>query len=232
MTSQDGYQWQMAQDNPVFITDQIPYGQGQADVSSVLVLDDGTWIMYFHTIGNGKIGLTTSTSPLGIWEVLPKPILESGPQGSWDQYGLFWPSVVRDEAGYRMYYGGKFASGTAIGLATSKDGIHWPKYNDPATTDDAHAESDPVLNADVDWEYKKADRPRVQHTPDGWVMIFQAGQIEMRGLAISNDGIDWETYPANPIFYQDKFPIAGAKTWDTTWSIRAILIITSWSLAP
>jgi hypothetical protein len=47
-------------------------------------------------------------------------------------------------------------------------------------------------------------------------MIYQAGAaVEMRGLAISNDGIQWEKYPGNPIFRKDVFPISNAKTWDT-----------------
>ncbi len=215
MTSTDGYHWQLEQETPILVTDQIPFGQGKADISSMQVTDDGTWLMYFHTTSDGQIGMATAASPLGPWQVLPEPILTAGPQGSWDQYGLFWPSVVRTEDGYRMYYGGKFASGMAIGLAKSEDGLHWEKYDDPATTEKAYAESDPILKADMDWEFSKVDRPRVQYSPDGWVIIFQAGPIEQRGLALSNDGIHWKKYPENPIFTSEKFPIPGAKTWDT-----------------
>ena len=216
MTSTDGYHWKMAQDAPVLTSDQIPFGDGKADVSSVVVMDDGTWVMYFHTVSDGEIGRATATSPLGPWEVDPEPILKPGPEGAWDQLGLEWPSVVKDGDEFRMYYGVKTTDGHAISFATSAEGIHWTKYNDTETTDEQFAESDPVFIKDAEWEDNKVDRPRAVRSPDGWVMIYQAGtSVEMRGLAISNDGIEWEKYPENPIFNKDVFPIPNAKTWDT-----------------
>ena len=202
-TSDDGYHWQMAQDAPVFVTDQIPFGGGKADVSSAIVTDDGTWAIYFHTVGGGEIGRATAASPLGPWVVDPNPVLKPTADG-WDQRGLNWPSIVRDGDEYRMYYGVQTRGGNAIGLATSTDGIQWTKYDEP------------VLVAEADWESVKVDRPRVTKSPDGWIMIYQAGlRIEERGIAVSDDGIHWEKYPANPIFNKDVFPIPNAKTWDT-----------------
>ena len=215
MTSDDGYEWQMAQDEPVFTTDQVPFGDGKADVSSVIVMDDGTWALYFHTISGGEIGRATASSPLGPWTVDADPILKPTLE-AWDRYGLGWPSVVEDGSGFRMYYGAQTKEGYAISFATSSDGVHWTKYDDPETTDELYAESDPVITTSAEWEYQKADRPRVVKSPDGWVMIYQAGSsIETRGLAISNDGITWEKYSANPIFNKEAFPIPNAKTWDT-----------------
>ena len=216
MTSRDGYRWRMAQETPVFTTDRIPYGDGEADVSSVVVMEDGNWVMYFHTIDDGEIGRATAASPLGPWAVDPDPVLKPGSEVAWDQLGLGWPSVVKDGDELRMYYGVKTTDGYAISLATSSDGINWTKYNDPATTEDEFAESDPVFTGSEEWEGKRVDRPRVVKSPDGWVMIYQGGAtVEKRGLAISNDGILWEKYPANPIFHQDVFPIPRARTWDT-----------------
>jgi predicted GH43/DUF377 family glycosyl hydrolase len=216
MTSDDGYRWQMAQDAPVLTTDQIPFGDGEADVSSVVVMDDGTWLMYFHTVGGGEIGRATAASPLGPWAVDENPNLKPGSQGAWDQLGLEWPSVVKEGDEFRMYYGVKTKEGHAIGLATSTDGINWTKYDNPETMEEQFAESDPIFVKGEDWEYNKVDRPRVVKSPDGWVMIYQAGiSVEMRGLALSNDGIHWEKYSANPIFTKDVFPIPNAKTWDT-----------------
>jgi predicted GH43/DUF377 family glycosyl hydrolase len=203
MTSDDGYDWQMVQDAPVFTTDQIPFGNGKADVSSIIVMDDGTWVMYFHTVGGGEIGRATAASPTGPWAVDADPVLKPNLE-AWDRYGLGWPSVVKEGSEYRLYYGAQTKEGFALGLATSEDGIQWEKYPEP------------VLVAESDWEYNKVDRPRVVKSPDGWVMIYQAGtKVEERGLAISNDGIHWEKYSDNPIFNKDVFPIPNAKTWDT-----------------
>jgi len=216
MISTDGYLWAMVQDAPVFTTDQVPFGEGKADVSSALVLDDGTWVLYFHTVGDGEIGLATSASPLGPWTVNPDPILLPGPQGTWDQRGLGWPSVGYDGSAYFMYYGAQNRGGFSIGLATSADGLHWEKYNDPDTIEEKFAESDPVLLNDADWESIKVDRPRVVASPDGFVMIYQGGTaVEDRGLAISEDGIHWENYTDNPVFNSAVFPIPNARTWDT-----------------
>jgi len=132
MTSDDGYHWQMVQDEPVLTTDQIPFGDGNADVSSVLVMDDGTWVMYFHTVGSGEIGRATAASPIGPWVVDADPVLGPGPQGAWDQLGLEWPSVIsviKDACSFRMYYSAQTKDGYAISFATSTDGITWTKYN-------------------------------------------------------------------------------------------------------
>ncbi|MGD8604361.1 MAG: hypothetical protein PVF49_07305 [Anaerolineales bacterium] len=215
MTSPDGLHWEIAQDQPVFTSDQVPYGEGQADVSSAQVLDDGTWVLYFHTITDGQIGLATSDSPLGPWTVMPEPVLDAGPEGSWNDRGVYWPDVIRVDNTYYMYFAGRTAANTSIGLATSEDGRTWSAYDDPSTSEERYAHSDPVLEADADWQLFKADRPRVQHTPDGWVMIFSGSQVELRGLALSRDGLVWETYPNNPFMGPENFPISNARTWDT-----------------
>ena len=97
MTSADGYHWAMVQDAPVFTTDQVPFGEGKADVSSALVLDDGTWVMYFHTVGDGEIGLATSASPLGPWAVNPDPILLPGPRGPGIREGWAGPAFFMEK---------------------------------------------------------------------------------------------------------------------------------------
>jgi dienelactone hydrolase len=216
MTSLDGAAWEMVQDEPIFTTDQVPYGKGYADISSVVVLADGSWVMYFHTVGEGQIGLATAASPLGPWRVDPEPVLLPGPEGAWDADGLGWPSVVRDGVGFRMYYGAEESGHYAIGMATSPDGLQWTKYDDPETIAAPFIESDPVLIPSDDWERIKVDRPRAAVSPDGWVMLYQGGlAVEQRGLAVSADGIHWTRHPANPIFRSESFPIEGARTWDT-----------------
>lgn len=215
MTSADGYHWQMAQAAPVFTTDHIPFGGGHADVSAAVILPDGRWALYFHTITGGEIGRLTAPSPLGPWVADAAPVLRPGPAGEWDQYWLGWPSIVQEGGNFRLYYGARTRDGYAIGLATSADGLTWTKYNDSATVGEPFAYSDPVLVAGADWELTKVDRPRVVKTPDGWVMLYQGGPaIEARGLALSRDGLHWQKYPANPIFHRDVFPIPNAKTWD------------------
>lgn len=113
----------------------------------------------------GITSLKCSCARKGLWVPADLP----GSAGAWDENGVFWPSVVCEDDGYRLYYGGQNALGTAIGFSTS---------------------------------------------PDGWVMIYQSGPVEMRGLALSDDGVHWQTYPSNPVFTKASFPIPNAKTWD------------------
>lgn len=47
-------------------------------------------------------------------------------------------------------------------------------------------------------------------------MIYQGGsQVENRGLALSDDGITWTKYEANPFITKDSFPIKNVRDWDT-----------------
>ncbi len=92
-----------------------------------------------------RIGLATSRDGLN-WELANdgRPVLDLGPAGSFDDTGLAHPFVMRVGDEYRMWYGG--IDGRAarhlgllpshvrieqIGLATSKDGIHWQRSTKP-----------------------------------------------------------------------------------------------------
>lgn len=109
------------------------------------------------------------------------------------------PSVVRTDEGYVMFYAGQKGSVAAIGKATSADGRHWIKYDDPATTEAPYAESDPIFTGSTDaaWDRGSVYQPRVQYTPDGWVMLYAANSSALtttppkHGLAISQDGLTW-----------------------------------------
>ena len=95
-----------------------------------------------------------------------------------------------------------------IGMATSPDGVHWQKYNDPATNDPAFAESDPVLKVSAEgWDSTRVIDPNVIQTADGWEMIYLAtsgsgkftqGEFSF-GVASSPDGIQWTKSDRNPV---------------------------------
>ncbi len=85
-------------------------------------------------------------------DTLNNPVLEVGSPGSWDEYAVSIPFVHRIDSTYYMWYFGWknnpfYFEGENIkgGLAFSNDGIHWTKYDDPATISAPYAESDPVL---------------------------------------------------------------------------------------
>ena len=150
-------------------------------------------------------GRITAAGPDGPWRVDPEPMLEPGPQGSIDAGGLQWPSVVRTEAGYLLYYTAKaepsaFAPGT-IAVATSTDGVTWERRPEP------------VLIADQSWEVGSVDRPRAIATDDGIVMVYAGRQLTDRDVAWSDDGLTLRKDGDAPLMTAADFPIAGG-AWD------------------
>ena len=208
LTSTDGVAWTLAASTPAFSSDEVPFAEPGADVSTAFVDDDGTWTLIFQTVNfidASSLGRATAPGPDGPWAIDPEPVLEPGAEGEWDAGGLAWPSVVRTDDGWAMYYAGADRPRTpsqAIGLATSTDGVTWTKHDTP------------VLLPAAAWEGAGMDRPRVQRTDVGWVMLYTGRTLNDRGLAWSDDGVAWTTDPANPVITETDFPIDG-NTWDT-----------------
>jgi predicted GH43/DUF377 family glycosyl hydrolase len=217
LTSQDGITWTEAQEDPVLFTDDVPYAGTAALASSVLVEEDGTWVLYFYTWAGAaadttsSIGRATADDPLGPWTVDAEPVLSPGSEGAWDSRQVMQPKVLQTDDGYVMYYSavGTDLTGVTgqIGMATSPDGVTWTKYDDPDTTDTLYAESDPITLVD---EGRLVSRPNVMQTPDGWVMLFRSADASTRRdhqvrAAASDDGITW-TASATPLFTLTSLP--------------------------
>ena len=232
VTSPDGYTWTKQGEEPIFKTEDVPYAKIAMYASSALVEADGTWVMYFYTWdsrsnpSDSVIGRATAPSPLGPWVADAEPVLKPGATGEWDDKQVLAPHVLKTDEGYTMYYSGVDTSGTQmIGRATSRDGIHWAKYNDDSTTDKPFAQSDPVFQPGEKgaWDQGWVHQPRVFRTTDGWVMIYRGvsaarGASMKLGIASSRDGIHWERYARNPLFQPTD--IKGAKQF---WFTNAIL---------
>lgn len=208
LTSPDGLVW-TASEKPVFTTDEVSYAGLSIGASSILVEDDGTWVLYFYIydtgswpITEGAIGRATADNPLGPWTPMEEPVLLPGTEGEWDGEQVSHPNVIRTAEGYVMYYSGystmRSRPTRTIGIATSEDGIEWTKYDDPSTTEAPFAESDSILVADQDWEGREVFMPRVQPSDGGWIMIYKAASPGL-GLALSEDGIHWSKHETNPI---------------------------------
>lgn len=206
MVSDDGVNWEAVQDNPVIVTEDVPYAEVAALASSVRVEDDGTWVLYFYTwntragrSGESTIGRATADSPSGPWEVDPEPLLAGGEEGSWDEHGVAAPSVVKTDDGYLMtYYGIDVDDVMRIGVATSLDGITWEK-----------SEANPVLTATEEWEGSILNQPRVIVTGSGYLMIYRTMKSDISSirlaLATSEDGITWQKSAANPLVAPSDF---------------------------
>ena len=203
-TSTDGRAWQRALEEPLFTVADVPVEGRGALVLDGLILPDGTWVLYYHTFTSGStpgfIGRATAPGPLGPWHFDETPVLSPGSQGEWDDTQVMRVNVLPLDEGFVMYYAGTTGQfDSAIGMATSSDGISWQKYDDPTTTEAPFAESDPIMQAAVPWEGERLGRPEVLQTEDGWVMLYEGGRGSQTGLAISDDGLNFRRYEANPL---------------------------------
>jgi hypothetical protein len=204
-TSTDGFEWPRVDEGSVFDSDTVEFAEVAASVFSVFVEDDGTWVMYFNTLNTtglpARIGRATAPGPLGPWTPHPTPVLEPGAATSWDGLLVSGGGVFKVDQGYIMFYFGANRQRTdAAGVATSVDGIAWTKFDDATTTDARYAESDPVLEADAEWEIRSLGGLDVVRTEDGFVMVYANKTGTRAGVATSPDGFTWTKYENNPVF--------------------------------
>jgi hypothetical protein len=223
-TSKDGYHWTRQVTKPVLSALSLdPKGEFHGQnlfVTSGLVLNDGTWVLYYFTLngntfsGPGDIGRATAPTPTGPWTLDSGPVLEPGPAGAWDDLQVSNPNVLKTLDGYVMYYDG-MGSRSMIGMATSPDGIHWSKYDDSSPKDKAFIESDPVLmSSEGSWDGGRVMDPNVVQTDQGYVMIYFSTDgsnkfgngLYAAGYATSADGIHWSKGKENPVLSNQNHP--------------------------
>lgn len=126
-----------------------PGAAGAWDEKQVLaphvVKTDSGYIMYYSGVdssGMQQIGMATSSDSIH-WtkyndpKTTDKPYVESDPvfqpgeKGAWDAAWVHQPRVFQTASGWVMIYRGVSDTRGAnmkLGLATSKDGIHWERY--------------------------------------------------------------------------------------------------------
>jgi N-acetylneuraminic acid mutarotase len=101
---------------------------------SVLEIRDTLHMWYggFSAAGESGIGHAFSTDDGLTWTRNPEnPVLNTGPEGSWDEDHVYFPLVIYDETNsiFHLWYVGGDASGNEEGgYASSTDGINWTKY--------------------------------------------------------------------------------------------------------
>ena len=126
-----------------------------------------------------------------------RPILELGAPGTFDEFGTYPVSVIRDGDCIRAYYGGwtRCASvpfNVAIGCAVSRDGgITFDKYG-----------QGPVLGADLHEPFVISG-PKIRRFGGRWYLWYIAGTkwiatrerpepVYRIRMAVSDDGLEWE----------------------------------------
>ena len=89
--------------------------------------------MYMYYLGEDRarrqrLGLAVSDDGLHWTKLRSSPILEPGGPGAFDENGVGEPAVWRSHGSYWMLYTGRSRDETRrLGLAQSRDGIHWQR---------------------------------------------------------------------------------------------------------
>jgi predicted GH43/DUF377 family glycosyl hydrolase len=230
--SLDGIKWDRYEGNPVL---EAEYEWEFDKLSFCAVIQDAdTFKMWYGAsapAGSAPTCVGYAKSVDGkSWIKHPEPVLERGPSTDWDDALICPSSVIKEEDEYKMwYYGGRpgFPAGSSIpqtGLATSADGIHWTKYNDPSTTEVPYIASDPVLpvGGASDWDHLRTLGPNVLATDTGYELWYQGCSIAMDptapveiGYATSDDGINWTKWPDNPVFKDNNTTVSWGSEYYT-----------------
>jgi predicted GH43/DUF377 family glycosyl hydrolase len=160
--------------------------------------DDDIFKMWYGGIGSSgdwKIGYATASNPLGPWtKYVSNPVLSASV--AWEGSMVHFPAVLKlDDGTYRMMYGGHdFLGYSAIGTATSDDGITWTKYG-----------SNPVISASGSgWMASSTFGSRTFVFSGGIYHLYFAAKPAAHlwskiGYASSPDGEVWTLGSNNPV---------------------------------
>ncbi len=190
-TSVDGISWtkrtQILGPDPA--TWEGSYIAGNGTVIEHTTIEKG--LDYYYQAGKPpRIGLARASSGWGPWKKEAQPVLDLGPYGSWDEWGVADPYVI-DVSGrlYMFYLGMDRAQRQRLGAATSTDGITWTKLR-----------SNPVLELGSfgNFDENGLGEPAVWISNGFYWMLYTGrDHTENRrlGMARSTDGVHWEKRP-------------------------------------
>lgn len=197
-TSADGITWNVYSSNPV-----LSPNTGEWDAYTVLapyvIRENGKYRMWYTGCATSqllhRIGYATSSDGINWTKHPSNPVLEPG-TASWESASVAYGCVMPFSNGYKMWYSGASInySPTALGYATSPDGINWERHT-----------GNPVLTPGATshfWDHLVFG-PRVLEIDNAFYMFYSGETIlwnsDKIGLATSPDGLIWTKYPANPV---------------------------------
>ena len=172
-TSTNGIDWSKYAGNPILQPD--PGGYDQEVVGHGTLLNDGgTYKLWYHAMGNEGCLIAYATSPDGItnWSK-SGPVLASQ-SGSWDEYCVWGPSVLKFDGVYWMWYSSWGEQGGAIGVVTSTNGITWTRLLAKPVVTDTTSIGDPhVISAGgkLKMWYQDYDRWTINYAIERWHLV-------------------------------------------------------------
>ena len=180
--------WEKYQGNPVL------GGQYGTCFDVCVLRERGKYRMWVSWRPRQSVAITESAD--GIHWKAPEVVLGPRPETGWED-DINRPIVVLRNGGYHMWYTGQAKGRSAIGYATSADGVAWVRQSEK-----------PVLVAEAPWEGVAVMCPHVMWGAADrlWKMWYSAGQQyepNSIGYATSTDGLHWKKYGSNPVLTPD-----------------------------
>jgi predicted GH43/DUF377 family glycosyl hydrolase len=218
-SSNDGIIWSKYENNPVLVPGtQGEWDDSHTDHACVLFIDGIYKMWYLGEDGtSSRIGYATSNDGITWEKYNGNPILDLGPEGSWDESEVMHPSVFFDGSTYHMWYNGYGQDVQRTGYAFSDDGINWTKYagnpvltvGNPMAWDDYMLALMGVIYKDNEYKmwYTGADGPSEDER------YFRIG------YATSPDGISWTKNGNNPVL-----DVGEVGTWDSLGVVTSAVL--------
>jgi predicted GH43/DUF377 family glycosyl hydrolase len=196
-TSPDGIHWTMDPANPVIVRGSDGEWDDGYALGGAVILDDIGFHMWYTGGGADGEKIGYATSPDGsVWtKHQENPVMEHGPQGSWDSVVLGVGAVIVVDDTYRMWFYGateNLLTDGKIGYAESSDGISWDKNPLPVLEPNTYPGS---------WEVSFLT-PTVVFDGDTYHMWYSGNsptEWAMVGYAYSTDGLEWTQHRGNPV---------------------------------
>jgi predicted GH43/DUF377 family glycosyl hydrolase len=166
-TSPDGLNWT----RHGIVLPRGPRGAwDELGVADPYVIAAGGQLYLFH-LGQDRarrqrLGVAVSADAGRTWTKLrSNPILEIGAPGRFDSLGLGEPAVWTSHGRWWMLYTGRDrAERRKIGLAVSKDGIHWERTSES-----------PLIAGQAPWNAQVVCDPEILPLPDGSLRVWYGG---------------------------------------------------------
>jgi predicted GH43/DUF377 family glycosyl hydrolase len=145
------------------------------------------------------------------WRKEPRPVLEPGPRGAWDERGVADPCIIRTGGYFYLFYLGQDrARQQRLGTARSRNGVVWEKLR-----------SNPILELGRAGAFDEngLGEPAVWVDRGFYWMLYTGRDVREHrrlGLARSRDGVHWEKLPA--VF-------SGSEAWDAKVVCDASVVV-------
>jgi len=187
-TSPDGVSWSK---RGMVLEPNAGGWEGAYIAANGAVLERHGEFWYWYQAGehdHPSIGLARSRDGVH-WRKEPRPVLDHGPYMSWDESAVGDPYALEIDGWLYLYYLGEdVARQQRLGLARSRDGVHWQKLRGNPLFEL------PQITPEVHMDERGQGEPAAWRQGNWYWMLFTGRDRDERrrlALARSLDGVHW-----------------------------------------